>query len=131
MTNTQGVPADKINMGLAFYGHHFLNSTGLLGPCDGGKCKEKFVNYFEIYELLKDKNWVEKWDDDSKNPYLQAASGPGVIYYDNKKSLREKVKWAFQRNLGGIFVWDISADFVEGENQLMPAVYNEASKQCK
>ena len=131
MTKERKVPAEMINLGLAFFGHKFLNSTGLMGPCDGGKCKAEGLNYFIIHELLKDKSWVEKWDDDSKNPYLQAASGQGVIYYDNERSLRAKVKWAYQQKLGGVFVWDISADFVDGENKLMPGVYDEAAKQCK
>jgi GH18 family chitinase len=87
------------------------------------------MNYDIIYPLLSDKTWTKKWDPDSLNPWLQSTTGQGIIVYDDERSLREKVKFVWQKNLAGVFVWDITADFVDGENKLMNAVYDEASRQ--
>jgi chitinase len=128
MTNTRKVPRSKINLGLAFYGQKFPNSKTLYDKC-GGDSKTEQMNYDIIYPLLSDKTWTKKWDPDSLNPWLQSTTGQGIIVYDDERSLREKVKFVWQKNLAGVFVWDITADFVDGENKLMNAVYDEASRQ--
>jgi len=127
MTNTRKVPRSKIMLGLAFYGQMFPKSKALYSEGDSTTIQ---MNYNLIVPYLSDKTWAQKWDSASLNPYMESTTGLGVLVYDDVRSLREKVKFAWQKNLGGVFIWDITADYVEGENKLMPAVYDEASKQC-
>jgi chitinase len=122
----RGVPIEKLVLGLPFYGHWFKNSNYIYELCKN-KCVVQYMNYNEIYFLLKDKNWIKEWDANSYVPYLK---GEGIITYDNEKSLREKVKWSYKNNLAGVFIWDISADFIENENKLLNEVYEELVNQC-
>ena len=58
-------------------------------------------------------------------PYLvHEADPPGFITYDDPQSTARKVIYALQvRDLGGVFMWELSADF-DGKNQdLMKAMY--------
>lgn len=54
------------------------------------------------------KNCIDKWDSESKVPYL--SCGSYYISYDNLKSLDEKIKYANNKLLGWVFVWAIWQD---------------------
>lgn len=131
MTKERGVSPEKINLGLAFYGHKFPTAPGLNEDCKEGNCTDVFINYYDIVKLIgKDTGWKEKWDEDAKVPYLKSESGAGILSYDDVKSLRLKVKYAQEKKVRGVFIWDISADYYDGRNNLLPDVYEEVMKPC-
>ena len=129
MTGARKVHPSRIMLGLAFYGYRFPKSRALFDDCQGDS-STVYMNYNEIVPYLTDRTWAKKWDASSLNPYMESTAGQGVVVYDDERSLREKVKFAWQGGLGGVFIWDITADSVEGRNQLLPAVHDEASRQC-
>ncbi len=62
-------------------------------------------------------------------PYLVHERGtPGVITYDDAESTARKAIYALQvRDLGGVFMWELSADYDGKKQDLMDALY-EATK---
>jgi GH18 family chitinase len=82
------------------------------------------MNYYEIVPLLENTSWQVRRDESSRVPWLKNRTGPGIVVYDDEQSLREKIRWQAGLNLGGVFIWDISADFYDGTNRLLPAVLN-------
>ncbi len=54
--------------------------------------------------------WVRYWDDVAKVPYLYNADQKKFISYDDSESIRLKVNYALERNLGGVMIWELSED---------------------
>lgn len=90
----QGVPAEKICMGVPFYGR------GVNGPSN-------FVNYRDIDSFGK---FNRKRDDRACVPYLTDENGNVVLGYDDAESLKKKCDYAKQRKLAGIMYWDYAGD---------------------
>jgi GH18 family chitinase len=59
-------------------------------------------------------------------PYLVNGSGtPGFITYDDPASTARKVIYALQvRDLGGVFMWELSEDFDGKRQDLLDSMYN-------
>lgn len=95
-----GIPAEKIILGVPFYGH--------------GKKGEQpdFVDYNKIKDL---KGYKEVYDEVACVPYLVNDKGEMVVCYDNKKSLERKCKYVIDNNLGGVMYWDYAGDTDNGE----------------
>lgn len=90
-----GVPADKIVLGVPFYGH--------------GKKGEypDFINYRNIdeYDGLK-----MVYDEKACVPYMVNEDGEYVITFESPQSLRIKCDYINANGLGGIMFWDYSGD---------------------
>lgn len=126
IVNTRLVKAEKVNLGIPFFGRKFLTCGDINEKCPGN-CKDEYMQYYTIHSLIGF-GWQEKWDDAARVPYLIQSGGKNVISYDNAKSIKEKVKYALEKNLGGVFVWDITGDYVNGENIFMDVIYKEMKK---
>jgi GH18 family chitinase len=85
------------------------------------------VTYQQAVAGRKMFGWTEQWDQVADAPYLLTSGGTkeGFITYDNPTSTMLKVHYALNlRNLGGVFMWEISQDY-DGESQpLMNAMYH-------
>ncbi len=124
--NTRLVKADKVNLGIPFFGRKFLTCGNINEKCSGN-CSDEYMQYYTIHPLIGS-NWQEKWDDAAKVPYLYQTGGKNIISYDNARSIKEKVKYAILKNLSGVFVWDITGDYINNENILLDVIYNEVNK---
>ena len=123
MLNNRNVPADKINLGLPFYGVRFATSEQLLDDC-GGNCAMTEV-FFNIIPSMLNSNWTGAWDPASMVPYATNDSGAGIISYDNSQSIGIKVKYVMEeKNLGGVFIWKLGLDEIDGECILLNAVHD-------
>ena len=97
-THTRGIPKDKLNLGLPFYGYGF-----------GPNIKQEF-NYREIVNMYPG---AEDTD--------QVTATPGnVIYYNGIPTMIMKTKFALQ-NAGGVMIWEVMQD-AAGEKSLLNAV---------
>ncbi|XP_045460333.1 chitinase-3-like protein 1 [Harmonia axyridis] len=116
----RGADPQKISMGLPLYGRTFtlsnptLNGIGapvVIGGRPGPYTQETgMLGYLEICELQQQGGWTVNWDDNTKTPY--AYKGDQWIGYDNSESIRFKVQYAKDLNLGGIMIWSLeTADF--------------------
>jgi chitinase len=109
-----GVPADKIVLGVPFYGHEWGQvpgeNHGLFQP--GKPVPNAFANYANIStNMLKaNSGFVRYWDSDSAVPYLYNTAGQIFVSYDDPQSMALKCKYALDHKLAGIMFWDYQSD---------------------
>ena len=124
------VPAEKINLGTAFYGYAF-DEYALWAFCEDdnlcGAAGAPSLTYAQIERLLKTGAWMENFDDLASAPYLLDPSSKkyGFITYDNAASTGAKVSYALsQKHLGGVFMWELSQDYNGQTQPLLDAMYS-------
>ncbi len=109
------VPAEKIILGIPFYGYEWQTISedpgALTYPKTGG-----LATYKRVRKLIADLGIQERWDTDALSPYLTYKDGykTQMIYYENSRSLSYKLDLVNQAGLGGIAIWALG---YEGETQ--------------
>lgn len=117
-----GVPPAKINLGIAFFGRT-QRTTGipaLHGQGAGIPDTEMFSRngatpaYYEVVERINQGFFDYFWDDVSQSPYLCGKNGlPSFVSFDDERSIALKAGYVKCRNLHGVAIWDITADYLE------------------
>jgi chitinase len=121
--DTYGVPLGQLNIGTPFYGYVFNSVDALWAAC--GKCASNQQNYGSYIEpLLHSSDWKKEFDKSARSPYMVNASAGKFITYDNASSTSAKTRYVMkERGFGGVFMWELSADY-DGKSQgLMGAMY--------
>ncbi|XP_062997962.1 chitotriosidase-1-like [Elgaria multicarinata webbii] len=112
---SKGAPAEKIILGIPAYGRTFTLSssqTGVNAPASGpgtaGQYTKEagFLAYYEICDFKKGATTV--MIPEQKVPY--SFKGNQWVGYDDVDSVKNKVKYLKQNNLGGGMVWAIDLD---------------------
>jgi chitinase len=119
-----GVPAANINLGTAFYGYAF-DVDGLWYSC--GCQQTTSFTYTQIQQLIAAGGWTQYTDPLASAPYLinSAPKHVGFITYDTPASTTLKVNYALKtRNLGGVFMWELSQDYDGRHQPLLNAMHN-------
>lgn len=119
LTEELRVPKNKLVMGFATYGRGWtLPSTSLPNsipsPAKGPSPAQMFTNaegfaaYFEICNLIDNRNYTELFDEVQRVPYIFKD---GVwISYDNTKSYGEGLDWLIEKDFAGAFAWSFDLD---------------------
>ncbi|MCW3089937.1 MAG: hypothetical protein JWP81_1006 [Ferruginibacter sp.] len=97
-TVTRGLPKNKINLGIPFYGYCFGTTYG------PSMSYENIINTFPGAE---------------QQDTIVPADG-GVIYYNGLPTIRNKINLAL-KNAGGVMIWQIMQD-AAGEKSLLRAI---------
>ena len=106
-----GLPAEKIVMGLAFYGR---GVKGFKRPDDLTRVHER-----EGYDY--------NWDDKAMVPYLtDSSTGEFAFGYENLRSLAIKCEYAISKGLKGCMYWSYGGDNAAGD--LRRTVYQTLNK---
>ncbi len=121
LTAAYGVPASKINLGVAFYGRSQKGATALHGPTDCLADTSTFHDdmgapqYYSIMDTIS--LFDQYWDNTAKVPYLMGkalSSAAGTfVSYDNKKSVGIKAQYIVNNNARGAIIWDMTGDYLE------------------
>lgn len=90
-----GVPADRIVMGVPFYGK---GSREYRGGHD----------FRRIYPIAE--GFTEKWDEKACAPYVVNANGKFVFGFENARSLEGKCEYIIANGLRGIMNWEYAGD---------------------
>ena len=115
----RGVPREKLNAGLAFYGRAYGNveniNNGLYAQYDGvaddGTWEDGFYDYWDIEQNYIDMaGFNQFWHDEAKVPWLYNSSTQIMISYDNEASIQAKAEYIISENLGGGMFWEFSGD---------------------
>lgn len=106
-----GVPADKLVMGIPFYGRQWdkvsLGNNGLYQPAMSTGI---IVPYWEIVEKLASGNYKKMYDESAKASYLWNAKDSIFISWETTKELQLKVEFIKAKGLGGAMFWEYSLD---------------------
>lgn len=117
LTTTYGVPSDKINIGVAFYGRSATGSTALFAPNSGMadevtfSADEGIPLYYNIMSNIG--LFTQNWDATAQVPYLSGNSISTFVSYDNEQSIGLKAEYIVNNNAGGAIIWEITGDYME------------------
>ena len=106
-----GVPANKIILGVAFYGVTWKGvSAGTTNGLNQNGTSNGALTYDQIKPLIGTNGYVRYWDDVAKVPYVYSptANGGTFIAYDDTQSACVKSEYAKTKNLAGIMAWEIT-----------------------
>ena len=116
----KGADMSKVVVGAAMYGRGWSGVSGfapgashLTGSGTGpvaGSWEPGVVDYKDIAEYEKSSEWVKYYDTTAQAPYIFKPSTGDLISYDDPQSVIAKGKVVKQRNLKGLFSWEIDAD---------------------
>ena len=109
---SQGVPAEKIFIGGAFYSRGFSGTDGFGKPATGGSPDFEFAVEPGIlpYRMLPAPGATEYVDPESKGVYSYDPVKRIVNTYDAPASMLEKIKIIHEKGLAGMIIWEIAGD---------------------
>ena len=121
------VEGEKIILAIPFYGYEWQtvseNNKSSVIPQSGA-----LATYKRVKELLKERNDVKKhWDNIAKSPWLTYRQYGEIkqIYYEDERSIVEKIKFAKEKKLGGVAFWALG---YEGNNE---EIFDSIGKEIK
>ncbi|MBC2869315.1 cellulose binding domain-containing protein [Streptomyces mexicanus] len=108
----QGVPANKLLIGIGFYGRGW---TGVTQDAPGGTATGAASGTYEAgiedYKVLKNSCPVTG----TVAGTAYAHCGTNWWSYDTPATIKSKMAWANSQGLGGAFFWEFSGDTSDGE----------------
>lgn len=126
----QGVPSEKLVLGMPLYGRVFANANGLhssyQGPGSGTTAEVGMRFFYDIKQNLL-KTYQRHWDEVAEVPYLYNPYNKEFVTYDDEESLRKKSQFIKQMGLGGAMVWELGLD-VRPSWSAMHAISDELKK---
>lgn len=124
-----GVPVAQLNIGTPFYGYEFDGTDQLWAQCS--TCVNSSQNYAPyIKGLVNQQGWTHNFDYAAVAPYLTNpnipnTNVPGFITYDDEATTARKTRYVMKkRGFGGMFMWELSADYDGQVQSLFEALYN-------
>lgn len=100
-----GIPAAKIMLGAAFYGHRW--TTRDLAPLGHPAAYKDTLPYTAIAKLIRKSPDSVFFDEVAQAPYFY--NGKVFISYDDERSIAGKARYALENGLMGVFAWEYSS----------------------
>jgi chitinase len=117
-----GVPLSQLDIGTPFYGYEWDGIDTNWTAC--ASCASYSWNYGTyIKQRIGQQGWATNYDSAARAPYLTNTSIPGFITYDGVGSTKRKVEYVKNRGFGGVFMWELSADYDGHSQDLLDAMY--------
>lgn len=124
---SQGVPKNKIVLGVPFYGRAFCNTMGV-GCNFNGTIKGTWEDNIFDYNKLPLPNTEETYDTQAVAAHCYNDENKTLITYDNPQSVNDKLNYIIENELGGIMSWSINGDHPQGHPRcLVDLMYNKLS----
>ena len=115
-----GFPAHKTLLGVPIYGRGFLGAKGPGQKYSKVACEDKDGGTIRYSELPRP-GTTELVDQQSGSAYC-VGGDCGFVSYDNPHTVTMKARYAREKQLGGLFYWEVSQD-AEGERSLVYTGY--------
>lgn len=134
----QGVKPGKIVVGAAMYGrgwtgvNGYQNNNPFSGTATGpvkGTWENGIVDYRQIANEYMSGDWKYSYDATAEAPYVFKASTGDLITFDDARSTQAKGKYVLDKQLGGLFSWEIDADNGDILNNMNVSLGNSAMGQ--
>jgi Chitinase len=107
-----GIPADKLVLGVAFYGRGFADvkpqRLGLNQPYERFEAAHPYVELVD--KFIGRDGFVREWDAKAQAPFLWNAQTRAFITYDDPQSIAVKADYVRKNRLGGMMFWELSQD---------------------
>lgn len=107
-----GVPAEKLVLGVPFYGHMWGEvpdvNHGLYQP--GTPIPNAYAPFSLIDSTMLNHGFTRYWDSTSSVPYLYSPEKRVFVSYEDEESLTAKCKYVVAHKLGGIMFWSYLND---------------------
>ena len=117
-----GVPLSKLSIGTPFYGYEWDGvDTNWTACASCGSSSQNYGTY--IKQRINQQGWAFGYDSAALAPYLTNTTIPGFITYDGVTSTARKVSYVKSRGFGGVFMWELSADYDGTSQDLLNAMY--------
>lgn len=123
-----GVPANKIVLGMPIFGHSYAGVSGLTsGDAGPGKLFETagipgpstkragLLSYYEISDMIADKLLSFGTDNVTSTAYGYNIQGQKWVSFDTPDTIKLKVEMALQRKLKGVIFWSVDMDEYQWE----------------
>ncbi|WP_255480327.1 glycoside hydrolase family 18 protein [Mucilaginibacter sp. E4BP6] len=109
-----GVPANKLVMGIAFYGHSVKvidnEQHGLGAKVVGGRIQIGGGYTFIKDSLINKKGFKYYKDKNAMAPYLYNADTKQFISFDDEWSVKNKCRYVHENDMAGVMFWEYSSD---------------------
>lgn len=110
-----GIPANKIVLGIAFYGRAWTqvgsNHNGLGQKANG---KGFSVSFAEIKtRYLNKNNFIYHYDSEAQAPYLWSDRLKTFISFEDTSSVKAKCRYIKKNKLKGLMFWEYTNDYNE------------------
>jgi chitinase len=107
-----GVPAEKIVLGVPFYGHQWGDVADMKhGLFQTGKALPQGYATYNVISTTMLKNGFDRyWDEASSVPYLYSPTQKIFVSYEDAESLTLKSRYVIDQHLAGIMFWDYAGD---------------------
>jgi chitinase len=123
-----GVPAEKIVLGVPFYGHTWGEvadkNHGLFQP--GKEIPHGYAAYGDGPEAMLKNGFIRYWDSAASAPYLYNPENKMFESYEDAESLGLKCRYVLDHRLRGMMFWDYESD---STGALLNAVNDGLSKE--
>ncbi|MEN8116248.1 MAG: glycoside hydrolase family 18 protein [Bacteroidota bacterium] len=122
-----GFPADKINLGIPFYGRIW---KGVKTESDKVLFQEAEtvgmgIDYINFCQNINTNGFTRYWDESAKAPYLWNQEEKIFISYEDEESIQYKIGYLKKKGLAGVMFWEYSADH---EKRLLHSVISNLEK---
>ena len=108
----QGVPIEKIVLGVPFYGRSWFMQTGEnhgINRAIASVARAGGYTYIRD-SMMTRPGLVRYWDDKAKAPYLFNEETNQLVTFDDEESLRIKCDYVIENNLAGLMFWQFASD---------------------
>lgn len=107
-----GVPAEKIVLGVPFYGHVWghvaATNNGLFQP--GDPVPNAYSTYGKLTQDITSHGFTRYWDAKASVPYLYNSQKQIFVSYEDPESLALKCKYVIDHHLAGMMFWEYGSD---------------------
>lgn len=114
-----GAPADKIVLGVPFYGRGWTGvtagSTNALYQSASGPGPGTFEQGFEDYKVLKNSAGTMYFNNVTQQSFKYDTTSRNWWSFDTPADIDRKVAFAKSRGLRGMFSWSLDGDTADGE----------------
>ena len=131
MLDGGGIPAEKLGMGIPFYGRIIqgIDSNNskeglsrLLQPYVYNSLKRTYIQYSDLITGSGNNYWIKgvhHWDDETKSPYIsydvEGSENDAFVTYTDPRQIRESVKLFKEYNVGGMMVFVSRYEYMKNE----------------
>lgn len=132
--DTYGIPAERLNIGTAFYGRTYKDCSDLHMAHDGSDAvhfpPEGTPRFYTIAASMD--SCSRRWDERAKVPYLVCPKWNTVVSFDDQESTTLKAQYVLDNGIRGIIIWELTGDFFpDGSTPLLDAIHRTFTAALK